>query len=33
MATLLGKNVEELKDTLWQNAKTLFFKLKWYGRK
>ena len=28
MAALLGKNVEELKSTLMQNAKTLFFKLK-----
>ena len=28
MAVLLGKNVEELKDTLMQNAKALFFKLK-----
>ena len=28
MAALLGKNVEELKDVLMQNAKTLFFKLK-----
>ena len=28
MAALLGKNVEELKDELMQNAKTLFFKLK-----
>ena len=27
MAALLGKNVEELKDALMQNAKTLFFKL------
>ena len=28
MATLLSENVEELKNTLMQNAKTLFFKLK-----
>lgn len=28
MAALLGKNVEEMKNTLMQNAKTLFFKLK-----
>ncbi len=28
MATLLGENLEELKNTLMQNAKTLFFKLK-----
>ncbi len=28
MAELLGENLKELKDTLMQNAKTLFFKLK-----
>ena len=28
MAVLTGENLEELKNTLWQNAKTLFFKLR-----
>ena len=28
MAKLRNENLEELKDTLWQNAKRLFFKLK-----
>ena len=28
MAVLTDKNLEELKNVLWQNAQTLFFKLK-----